>query len=132
MDEELLMEGPAFLPLPQGLRITGIRQEETMLIVEVLSERALACCPLCGRESDVVHSRYQRRLKYLPSVGQAVRLHLTVRKFFCRNPQCERRIFTERLPIHLNAQTRASCTSSPLRAGSRLSSRGDLAHCPTF
>jgi hypothetical protein len=30
------MEEPAFLPLPQGLRLTGIRQEETMLIVEVL------------------------------------------------------------------------------------------------
>ena len=28
----------------------------------------------------------------------AVRLHLHVRRFFCSNPQCERQIFTERLP----------------------------------
>ncbi len=41
------MEGPAFLPLPQGLRITEIHQEETELTVEVRSERTSACCPLC-------------------------------------------------------------------------------------
>src|SRR5947209_1302222 len=69
-----MMEGPAFLPLPQGLRITEIHQEETELTVEVLSERTSACCPLCERSSDAVHSWYQRRLKDVPCGGQAVRL----------------------------------------------------------
>ncbi len=92
------MEGPAFLPLPQGLRITEIHQEETELTVEVLSERTSACCPLCERSSDAVHSWYQRRLKDVPCGGQAVRLHLTVHKFFCRNSRCRRKIFTERVP----------------------------------
>jgi transposase len=45
-----------------------------------------------------VHSRYQRRLTDLPWGRQAVRIHLTVRKFRCRNRACGRRIFTERLP----------------------------------
>jgi transposase len=92
------MEGSAFLPLPQGLCITEVCQEETRLLIRVLSERTTACCPLCSQESDAVHSRYQRQLKDLPSIGQTVCLHLTVRKFFCHNPACKRRIFTERLP----------------------------------
>ena len=56
------MEGFAFLPLPQGLRITEVCQAETDLLVQVISERVSACCPLCGYSSDTVHSRYQRQL----------------------------------------------------------------------
>jgi transposase len=93
-----MMEGPAFLPLPQGLRITEICQEETSLLIKVLSERTSACCPLCEQSSDAVHSRYQRQLKDVPCGGQAVHLRLTVRKFFCHNQECQRKIFTERVP----------------------------------
>ena len=95
--EELLMEGPAFLPLPDGLRITEICQEGTGLLIKVLSERKSACCPLCEQPSDAVHSCYQRRLKDDPCCGQVVCLQLTVHKFFCQNQNCERKIFTERL-----------------------------------
>ncbi len=76
------MEGPTLLPLPEGARMTGIRQQETVLIIAEVSERASAQCPLCGELSDAVHSRYQRWLKDVPCEGQAVRLHFTVRKFF--------------------------------------------------
>jgi transposase len=82
------MEGFAILPLPEGLRITKICQEETRLLIEVFSERASACCPLCTQASDSVHSSYQRRLKDLPCSGRAVCLRLIVRKFFCRNAAC--------------------------------------------
>lgn len=34
----------------------------------------------------------------LPWAGTPVVIHLKVRKFFCRNVACPRRIFTERLP----------------------------------
>ena len=33
-----------------------------------------------------------------PCVARSVQLVLCVRKFFCRNALCERKIFTERLP----------------------------------
>jgi hypothetical protein len=45
-----------------------------------------------------LHSEYQRRLADLPWGHWSVRLGLGVRKLFCDNPRCERRIFTERLP----------------------------------
>ncbi len=91
------MEGSVFLPLPQGLCLTEIYQEGTCLFIKVLSERGSARCPLCTQESDSVHSHYQRRLKDIPCGGQAVCLHLMVRKFFCHNPACQRKIFTERV-----------------------------------
>ena len=92
------MEVSVFLPLPQGLRLTEVYQEGTYLLIRVLSERVSAYCPLCTQESDSVHSYYQRRLKDVPCGGQAVCLHLMMRKFFCHNPVCQRKIFTERLP----------------------------------
>jgi transposase len=44
-----------------------------------------------------MHSHYHRTLSDVPCGGRSVRLSLTVRKFFCRNPLCERKVFTERL-----------------------------------
>lgn len=96
--EEPLMERPVLLPLPQGLRITDVCQEEASLLITVLSERTAAYCPLCGEVSDAVHSRYHRRLKDVPCGGQAICLQLTVHKFFCHNWTCQRKVFTERFP----------------------------------
>lgn len=55
-------------------------------------------CPSCGTWSAAVHSHDPRTIADLPWGGQTVRLHLRVRKFFCRQPTCSRRIFTARLP----------------------------------
>jgi transposase len=94
----MMMEGTPLLPLPQGLQITHIEKLETGLMIHVLSTQPTCLCPLCEALSDAVHSRYQRSLKDLPCCGQQIGLQLTVRKFFCQNPQCQRKIFTERLP----------------------------------
>ncbi|MEU2600041.1 transposase family protein [Streptomyces hirsutus] len=42
-----------------------------------------AACPDCGRFSDQVHDRYQRRLKDLPLAGQGLVIRLAVRRFIC-------------------------------------------------
>ena len=57
-----------------------------------------ARCPLCDRRSKRVHSRYERTLVDLPWGVHTVTLRLRVRRLFCRNARCARRIFTERLP----------------------------------
>ena len=46
-----------------------------------------------------IHSCYERTLADLPWAEYHVRIQLRVRKWFCRNRHCRRRIFTERLPI---------------------------------
>ncbi|MBO0782997.1 MAG: ISL3 family transposase, partial [Ktedonobacteraceae bacterium] len=112
--------------LPPGLRITELSQEETVLTIEVLSERPSAHCPFCGEESDAVHSRYQRRIRDLPSVGQTVLLHLTVRRFFCQNRACQRKIFTERLPAFVEPWAQMTLRLSQALQAIGLSSSGSL------
>ena len=54
-------------------------------------------CPDCGKRSQAVHSRYRRHPADLPSLGRAVRVSLRVRRFSCRNADCTRRTFAERV-----------------------------------
>ncbi len=68
------------------------------MIVTVAACAYAAVCPLCRRSSRSVHSRYERRLRDLPSHGVAVQLKLRVRRFRCRTAGCPRKIFVERLP----------------------------------
>ncbi|MFI7351905.1 ISL3 family transposase [Streptomyces sp. NPDC049936] len=65
--------------------------------VEVMAKgRAVgAACPDCGRFSDRVHDRYQRRLKDLPLAEQGFVIRLTVRRFICGVADCPRRTFAE-------------------------------------
>ncbi len=42
----------------------------------------------------------------LPCAGRPIRLLLTVRKFFCREATCSRKVFTERLPELLEPSSR--------------------------
>ena len=65
-----------------------------------------AACPLCGRRSRRVHSRYWRTLADRPWNGRPVVLRLLVRRFRCGNTDCPRRIFTERLPELVAPQAR--------------------------
>lgn len=68
------------------------------ITVTLQARRITARCPLCGRRSRRVHSRYERTLADLPWGLHAVTVRLRVRRLFCRNARCARRIFAERLP----------------------------------
>jgi transposase len=88
--------------LPDRARVrleTWILDPDHSAITLTLQARQVtARCPLCGRRSKRVHSRYERTLADLPWGTYAVTVRLRVRRLFCRNVRCERRIFTERLP----------------------------------
>src|SRR5215470_1040442 len=55
-------------------------------------------CSLCATPARRIHSRYVRTLADLPWADYRVRVQLHVRKWFCHNRHCRRRIFTEPLP----------------------------------
>ncbi|MEV0222321.1 transposase family protein [Streptomyces sp. NPDC050704] len=65
--------------------------------VEVVARghAAGAACPDCGRFSERVHDRYQRRRKDLPLAEQSFVIKLTVRCFICGAADCPRRTFVE-------------------------------------
>ncbi|MEO8286993.1 MAG: ISL3 family transposase [Chloroflexota bacterium] len=90
-------------------------------------------CPRCNATSRSIHSHYLRRPRDLPWAGCGVHLRLAVRKFFCSNPACTRRIFTERLVGFLTSYARCTTRLTQIlsvitfelggRAGSRLAQR---------
>jgi len=57
-----------------------------------------ACCSSCGTTSERVQSRYMRTLHDLPASGRPVTLLVQVRRFFCPQSSCPRKIFAEPLP----------------------------------
>jgi transposase len=68
------------------------------ITLAVRSTQTRVPCPLCAIPARRIHSHYARTLADLPWAEYRVRLQLRVRKWFCPNPDCVRRIFTERLP----------------------------------
>ena len=68
------------------------------ITLKLTSTQLPAVCPVCQQLSQRVHSRYERTLRDLNWAECPVTLAVTVRKLFCDNRGCQRRIFTERLP----------------------------------
>ena len=91
------MEGTSLLSLPEGMLLEQIQITENGLVIAVVSTSPTSCCPLCSQRSSSIHSHYRRVMRDAPCAGRRVQLLLTVRKFYCRNPYCERKVFTERL-----------------------------------
>jgi transposase len=92
-----MMKEATLLALSEGMEIDQIKITETGRKVSVISTHPQSCCPLCSQPSSHIHSHYHRTLKDAPCVGRQLQLFLTVRKFFCRNSLCSRKVFTERL-----------------------------------
>jgi transposase len=88
------------LPEATTLRLTACRVDPTTAQITLLvrSTQVSVPCPLCATPARRIHSRYTRTLADLPWADYRVRLQLRVRKWFCRQHSCRRRIFTERLP----------------------------------
>jgi hypothetical protein len=67
---------------------------EVTITVHAVSPSAL--CPCCGTISKRVQSRYTRTLRDLPASERPVHLIVRVRRFYCQESTCPRRIFAER------------------------------------
>jgi len=67
------------LPDPTCLHLRGLTTETTAITAPVGTTAPAASCPLCGRPSTHIHSRYTRRLADLPWHGVAMQLVLHAR-----------------------------------------------------
>ncbi len=85
------------LALPEGFHVMGLEKRDEVLTVTLVSLQASPSCPLCGKAASRVHSNYTRRVADLPCGGQSIRLFIQVRKYFCEESTCPRKIFAERL-----------------------------------
>ena len=80
------------------LETWALAPAQSTITINLHARQATARCPLCGRRSKRVHSRYERTLADLPWGEYAVTIRLSIRRLFCENARCERRLFAERLP----------------------------------
>jgi transposase len=103
------MAGHPLLPNPSCLVLESIGVQNGAIALAARTATAGATCPCCGWLSERVHSHYPRTLLDLPWQGNAVHVVLSVRKFFCDNPDCERRVFAERLPAVAARYARKTC-----------------------
>jgi transposase len=91
------MSATPLFALPSGLEMTACSSQEGKVCVFLLSTQSTSACPMCDGAATRIHSRNSRRLTDLPSRGQPVSIRLSVRKFFCDEPTCPRKIFAEQL-----------------------------------
>jgi transposase len=106
MSYELQRFATTLLSPTAAVHLDKVTVEQETVWLELTATARHARCPCCTVLSSSVHSRYQRCLTDLPWGTPAVRIQLTVRKFVCQNPSCERHIFTERLPTFVAAYAR--------------------------
>jgi transposase len=87
------------LPEPRHVQLDAWQIDEIAMQITlcVTSTQPLGHCPTCACPARRIHRRYVRTVSDLPWGPWRVVLRLRVRKFFCANGRCTRRIFTERL-----------------------------------
>jgi transposase len=85
------------LPDIPYLQVEQLEVTPQGLLIRASSTQAANVCPLCGHSTTRVHSCSERIVQDLPWGNLRVRLCVRVRRFFCLNRACPRRIFTERM-----------------------------------
>jgi transposase len=102
------MASVLLLPDAAVLALASVEVNEATQMVTATARTTSkeANCPVCGHPASRVHSNYVRTLADLPCSGQLVRWLVQVRRFWCQNTQCQRVIFTERLPACAPAHAR--------------------------
>ena len=90
------MEQQLIKLLDKDLECIDFKIKDTQIIMRVQSEKRESICPYCGRPSTRIHSRYEREIQDIPLQDKQTVLLLKVRKFFCDNPGCTHKTFTER------------------------------------
>src|SRR5260370_2041993 len=86
-----------FLPNLEGLALERVTGDADHITVAATARAPTAACPLCQHLSRRVHSTYGRTIRDLPWSATPVTLCVQVRRFFCTNRTCARKIFCERL-----------------------------------
>ena len=80
-----------------SLNVVSVERREQAWTVTVDS-REPTFCPGCGEQSKSRHSTYSRTFRDLSAQGAPVIVQARLGRWRCRNQQCDRRIFTERVP----------------------------------
>jgi len=119
------MDSLFLLPSKLDLELLDYELYPDRIDLQVISTASSTCCPVCGHLSHKIHSCYHRIIHDLPAGGRRVQLHLQVRKYFCKNADCPRMIFTERFAAGLASYARRFDRLNQVITGMGLESGGN-------
>src|SRR5580698_9317123 len=100
------LNGSLLLPHPASLSLETVRQTKHAWELNAAADSESATCPDCGVLSTARHSSYLRCLRDLPVQGHKVQLQVRVGRWRCRNANCPRKIFCQRINDVAHKQAR--------------------------
>jgi DNA-binding NarL/FixJ family response regulator len=116
-----------------GVRVERVAAAAGAVRFDMSACEPSASCPVCGRMSARVHSRYRRTLTDRGVGNRMALIRLRVRRFRCCNDDCPRRIFAEQIAGLTGRYQRRTLSLTALlvevalalggRAGARLTRR---------
>ena len=113
---KLTARDPKQFGLPIGMQFSSIRDlalgsnlkedtesppyadDEGRVHIYLKSESKEAACPYCGEISNHNHGIVFRNVQWLPLNGSPTVAHIKLRRYKCKNPQCECKTFIEEIP----------------------------------
>jgi len=122
------MEQSLFLPAELDFILSNFHYTSSEIKLNVISSQVASQCPICQSISTKVHSRYLRMIGDLPVSGKVATINLQVRKFFCENSVCIRKIFSERFKQQLKSYARRFERLNELLSSMGLDLGGNVAH----
>lgn len=78
------------------LELIHVTSSNDSILLTVKSTRTISSCPTCMNRTSRIHSQYTRKVQDLPIVDKSVELLVLTKRWFCDNPDCKVKIFTER------------------------------------
>ena len=82
---------------PACFKVVSLVKGHDHFLINIRSISKTASCPICHTLSNHVRSLYTRTISDLPIIARRLRILLIVRKYYCDNGSCIRRIFCERI-----------------------------------
>ena len=82
-------------PSGTSLQVLAATLTTDKMHVDIAATASTAPCSNCHSRATRIHSRYHRTLADLPVAKLPLYLRLQVRRFYCDNPACHKRTFSE-------------------------------------
>ncbi len=97
------------------LELLHVSSINDSFVLTVKSTRTFAYCPSCSKPCSRIHSQYTRKVQDLPISGKSVELLILTKRWFCDQPDCRVKIFTERYDWLSSNGRRTARTENVLR-----------------
>lgn len=98
--------------LDENYYIYDHKEDVDALHIFIKSRQHRCRCPKCGMESRKLHATYVRTLQDTPIRNKQTFIHANIYKYDCLNPECDCKVFMEKLPFAKASQVRTDALNT--------------------